>query len=353
MLTIDLSALARNYDTLKAQVAPTCTVAGVVKANGYGTGAIEAAMALYKRGCRTFFVAHETEGVTLRKVMPHDIEIAIFNGLGTGSIEGFKTHKLIPCLSSQKDVILWHETSLPAILNFDTGMSRLGFSNTDTETILADPSPLSDLKLRAIMSHLVSSEEPANSLNDIQLERFQKIVSLFPDTPKSLANSSGIYLGEPYHFDMVRPGYALYGGNPTPTLKNPMNHVVTLAPEILQIKQVQAGATAGYNSTYTFPRDTHIAVLNIGYADGLLRLASNRASFNFQGVPCPIRGRVSMDLTIVELPDTLPTIPKEGDRLELLGASQSVDTLADIIGTNGYEILTSLGTRYKREYISN
>lgn len=353
-LTISLSALADNYDTIKSKVSPACRVAGIVKANGYGTGAPEAGMALYKRGCRTFFVAHETEGVTLRNALPADCDIAVLNGLGTGSptgsIESFKRHKLTPCLTHLAQVNLWRETSLPCLLNFDTGMSRLGFCEAETASILADPSLVSGLNVSHIMSHLVSSEEPDNPLNDIQLQRFRNIASCLPDTTKSFANSSGVYLGAPYHFDMVRPGYALYGGNPTPHLPNPMQRVVTLGAKVLQVKRVLAGATAGYNSTYSFPADTNVAILNIGYADGFMRLGHNRVDFYWQGVPCRVRGKVSMDLTIVDLGNVKSAMPKEGDTLELLGDHQSLDTLADIMGTNGYEILTSLGTRYERSY---
>jgi alanine racemase len=203
------------------------------------------------------------------------------------------------------------------------------------------------------MSHFASADEQDQELTQIQHQRFEGITKYFPDTPKSLANSSGLFRSKDYHYDMVRPGYALYGGNPTPETTNPMHNVVSLESRILQIRTCKKGETIGYGASYTFDKDTTTATLALGYADGFFRAHSNKAKLYYNNQPCPVIGRVSMDLVTIDISNITGKPPIQGDAVEILGANQSVDDLAISAGTIGYEILTSLGARYKREYIDS
>lgn len=352
-LTIDLGALRANYAQLCAMTGKGCTVAAALKANAYGLGAVEVAGALLKAGCRDFFVAHLDEALDLRAHYK-DCNIYVLNGFYASRGDLYLTNNLIPVLGSFMEIEAYKKlgANLPAFLNFNTRMNRLGLGTAEQEDLWKNPEKLSGIAIKGVMSHLACADEPDHEMNKIQLELFQDIAGHFPEAVKSLANSSGIFLGKDYHFDLARPGAALYGINPTPGKPNPMKPVVSLEVPIMRVRLVYKGATAGYGATYHFERDSQIATVSAGYADGIFRYLSNKGAFYWHGMRCPIRGRVSMDLTTVDLSDVPENNrPRPGDVMEILGPHQSADDLARDAETIGYEVLTNLGNRYKRQYV--
>ena len=347
ILTVDLKALASNYRLFRDMT--NADVAGVIKADAYGCGAVPVFKALRKAGCGTFFVATPDEAIQLRDVDP-DVQIMVLGGLYEGAEDFYASRGLTPVLNSMEECARWAKTAgrfaqkLPAVLHYDTGMNRLGMGAEDLPATQA-------FDLRLIMSHFACSDEKGHAMNERQAAAFERIASAYPKIYKSLANSSGIFRAKKWHYDMVRPGIALYGGNPTPETKNPMKRVVALKTRILQVREVKKGESAGYNSTHIFHRDTRTATVALGYADGFLRSGSNKAKLYWGDHACPIVGRVSMDLIIVDI-GHLAEHPQPGEWLEVLGPHQGVDDLAKDCGTIGYEILTSLGPRYGRVYES-
>jgi alanine racemase len=342
LLTVDLAALGANYERIRAEVGPGCAVAGVVKANAYGLGLLPAAGRLYACGCREFFVATLDEALALRGGMPADIRVNVLGGVPDA--KEMAARHITPVLNSPEDIALWGNGA-PAILHIDTAMNRLGLSLDEAEQHFAQGTA----KGLTVMSHFASADAAGDPLTQQQFEIFDKLTKKLKGARRSLANSSGVFRSRAYHLDLVRPGMAVYGLNPTPEAANPMAPVVSLHARVLQTRAVKAGETCGYNATYTFPADTATATLALGYADGFHRAFSGRASFYCNGVACPVRGRVSMDLTIIET-GHLPHPPRQGDLVEILGPHQDADTLAAAIGTIGYEVLTGLGPRYQRVY---
>lgn len=353
LLTIDLKALAGNHGLFRRRVGPRVRVAGIVKADAYGLGMIPVAETLYAQGCRDFFVATLEEALSLRAALP-DAPIAMLGGLSCGTEDDFIAHNIVPVLNSAADISGWKECAartgrkLPAILHFDTGMNRLGLGADETAALLDDPYAFDGLDIRLVMSHFACADEKGHPLTAQQQARFEVIAAHFPGIEKSLANSSGIFRDTAYHYDLVRPGMGVYGLNPVPETVNPMQPVVRLEARILQIRNARKGETVGYGASHTLERDTRLATVGLGYADGFLRSLSGRGVLYYQGTPCPVIGRVSMDLVTVDI-GSLPTHP--GEMLEVLGPHQDADALAAAAGTIGYEILTSLGARYKRVYL--
>jgi len=352
VLTIDLDALAGNYRRLRRE-APGSEVAGVVKADGYGLGALEVAGALEQAGCRRFFVAHLEEGRALGARLP-DATIFVLNGLPGDGEEALRA-RLIPVLNHPGELARYAALArrlgqrLPAALQIDTGMCRLGFAPAELE--LLDRSQLEPLELVLVMSHLAVAEEPDNPLNQLQRERFEALRRLLPPAPASLANSSGIFLGQACHFDLCRPGVALYGVNPTPGRANPMAPVVTLEAPVLQVHEVRAPGSVGYGATWRTAAGARIATVPVGYADGYLRAASGAASARIGGWSVPLAGRVSMDLLSLDVSALPPEAVRPGIMVTLIGGPDGVDELAATAGTIGYEVLTRLGSRFARRYI--
>lgn len=354
LLQISRTNLAGNYNLIRNKT--KAEVAGVIKADGYGTGIKQAFETLWNEGCRRFFVATPDEAATVRPFQS-SAEIFVLGGFYRDAGEYYAAHNIIPVLGSLEEIDRWAafaKTSgkkLPAAIHFDTGINRLGLGADETKKLIADKSPLDALDLKLIMSHFACSDESGHEMNARQARAFAQIAAAFPDTLKSLCNSSGIFRDAGWHYDVLRPGFALYGGNPTPETKNPMQPVVSLHVRILQTRDVKKGEAAGYGATHTFDRDTRTATVALGYADGIPRSGSNSARLFWNGHPCPIAGRISMDLTIVDIGGITGKAPQQGDLLEILGTRQSVDDLANDCGTIGYEILTSLGSRYERTYL--
>lgn len=357
-LSIDLSALCANYTAIDALSNTNCQTAAVVKANAYGLGASIIAPALYQAGARCFFVATVDEGVALREVLPVDTQIFILNGFWFARGGDYITYHLTPVLASIYQVEQYRALAveskrvLPAILHFDIGMNRLGLSFDEVKFLSGDASFLHGVDILYVMGHLSSSEECYNETNEKQRLRFEGGAAYFPNVKKCLSNSGGAFLGDAFHYDLVRPGIALYGGCAHAGMREILRDVVSLSVPILQVKDVAQGDFIGYNETYCIDKNKKLLILSIGYADGFLRSLGNAGSLYFKGIKLPIRGRVSMDLVICDL-DNLDeeSYPKEGDMVEVLGKHQSIDDLAHDAGTISYEILTNLGHRYKRLYL--
>ena len=360
-LRIDLGALADNWRILARRAAPG-RCAAVVKANAYGTGVPEAAPALWAAGARVFFVAHFSEGIAVRRVLPAEAAIYVLNGLESGADPSdYAEHRLAPAIGGEEELERWSafaarrgETS-PSALHLDTGMNRLGFGSlARLQSAMATHGPTSGADL--LMSHFVSSEIPGDPTNQAQIERFEAARAAFAGLPASLANSSGMFLDPSPIYNLARPGYALYGGNPTPGRPNPMRPVVTLTAAIQQIRWIETGMSCGYNAQWTAKRPTRLATLLIGYADGLPRGAGATygkpgAEVAVAGRRCPLVGRVSMDLTIVDVTDLPEGAVRAGDPVEFLGSTIDLDDFSARSGTIGYHVLTSLGPRYQRKYI--
>lgn len=354
-MTIDLRAIRENWQAAN-DASGAATAAAVVKADGYGLGAVEVSRTLHEAGCRTFFVALPEEGVAVRSLLP-DVEIYVLNGPSRPTTLALSAHELRPVLNSRLQVEMWAEAcaqrsrAMPAALMLNTGMNRLGLDPDDLLALTNRSGPLGKIDLTLVMSHLACAEDPTSSMNGAQQATFDEMRRVLPDAPASLANSAGIFLGEDYHYELTRPGICLYGASPFADAPAPMAPVVQAEAEVLQIREITAGETVGYGATFTAQRPMRIATIAAGYADGLFRAAGNRANAAVNGTPVRYLGRVSMDLIVVDVTEIGGDIAP-GDQVELVGSTISVDDLAQAAGTIGYEVLTSLGRRYRRRYIS-
>jgi alanine racemase len=354
VLEIDLDALAANWRILRERHGAGRDTAGVLKADGYGLGAVAAATRLYAAGCRHFFTAHLMEAVEVRPVVPGAM-VCVLHGLGPGEAQAFITHDLVPALGTLGEVEVWNAAAraaghrLPALLHIDTGMNRTGLSRSDFDRLTADPAVMDGLDLLYVMTHLVAADTPASPLNGRQAQAFAEAAARFPGVRRSFANSSGIFLGEAFASDLARPGAALYGINPTAGAPNPMRPVARLRARIMQLRAVAAGDGVGYDHQWVAPRPSRIATLPIGYADGYHRVLGNRAEVGLDGRLCPVVGRISMDLVTVDVTDC--PAAAIGDWCDVIGPGVPVEKLAALAGTNEYEILTSLGRRFHRVYL--
>ncbi len=347
LLTIDLRAIVENYRILQARIG-TATCGAVVKADAYGLGAAKVAPALFAAGCRHFFVAHLEEGIALRRALSNAAAIYIMHGVFPGGEPACIAHDLVPVSNSPAQLARWAEQarrsgrSLPAIIQVDTGMARFG----------VDPADLRALALRFVMSHLACADAPGDPANADQRARFDAARAQLPSAPATLAASSGIFLGLPFHYDLVRPGAALYGVAPTAGAPNPMRAVIRLDAKIVQLRDVPAGTPIGYGHSARTTAPARLATIAVGYADGYLRSGSSHGAAWFGDIALPIMGRVSMDSIVLDAAAAPANALREGSIVELIGPHRGVDAVAADADTIGYEILTSLGRRYHRRYIS-
>lgn len=354
ILTIDLEAVRENYRRLRAK-AGAARCAGVVKADGYGLGAVPVALALLAEGCDTFFVAHVGEGISLREVIGPKPTIYVLNGIPPGAERDATGSNLRAVINSLDQLSAWSKTArdidrkLAAAVQVDSGMSRLGMAASEVMAATADPHAFASIEVALVMSHLACADEPAHPANEAQRAEFDRLRAVLPPAPASLANSSGIFLGDDFHHQLARPGAALYGINPTPGHDNPMLPVVRLQAQVIQTRSVPSGSGIGYGHTVVTRDTTALATISLGYADGWRRRAA--ASAYFDGVRLPFIGRVSMDSIILDISDLPEGRLRPGDMVEMIGPSQTLDEVAGFSGTIAYEVLTSLGHRFHRRYI--
>lgn len=353
VLTINLSAVRDNYRLLKSRLG-NARCAGVVKADSYGLGAAQVARVLAGEGCDTFFVAHAGEGLTLRAALGAGPAIYVLNGTAPGAETEVATAGLTTVANSLEQLSAWRAAAkalglrLPVALQVDSGMSRLGMMPSEVEALANDASLLDGLDVVLVMSHLACADEPEHPANAAQKQAFDTLRAMLPAAPASLANSSGIFLGADYHYDLARPGAALYGINPTPGRANPMREVIRLDAKVIQTRTLDKNIGIGYGHTFRTTGLLRAATISLGYADGWHRRAAAGAYFN--GVRLPFIGRVSMDSIIIDISALPEGALKAGDLVELIGSRQTVDDVAGHAGTIGYEVLTGLGHRFHRVY---
>jgi alanine racemase len=346
-LTINLAALGENYRTLTGK-SQSAKLAAVVKANAYGLGIKEVAATLSREGCTIFFVATLDEGIELRQILPN-ARIYVFHGVLSGTAEELVAHSLIPVLNSLEQIENWlPHADHPAALHIDTGMSRLGLTPEECDKIPFITSYNIDL----VMSHLSCAEDKNHPKNSQQLSLFEKLRKFVPSQYASLAASSGIFLGTDYHFDLCRAGICLYGINPTPLYQNPLTQVVRLQAKIIQIRYVDTPQTVGYGATYRVMAPTKIATLAIGYADGYMRSLGNSGVAFIENYKVPVVGRISMDLTTVDISNVPDHLFSSKTVVDLIGPNNPIDEIAKQAGTISYELLSGLGNRIGRDYKS-
>lgn len=360
-LTIDLGALVSNWRAMSG-LAGTGRAGAVVKADAYGIGIEQAVPALSQAGCDSFFVAHVSEGIRTRAVAP-DATVYVLNGLLPGTCDAYAAHRLSPVLGSHDELLEWaafRETGAavaPAALHVDTAMNRLGLWQGEGLSLARERrDTIEAAGIGLVMTHFASSEDVNDPANAQQIAAFSHIVEALPGIPASIKNSSGHFLKDCPSYQLTRPGYALYGGNPTPTQPNPMKPVVGLTARIIQLRDVEAGMQVGYNGRWTAKGKRRLATICLGYADGYPRNASAPEGMAggfalVDGVSCPFVGTVSMDLIIVDVSDAPPAACKRGAAVTLIGGSLDLDAVGASARTIGYEILTNLGRRYTRRYV--
>jgi alanine racemase len=358
ILTIDLDAIAANWRKLEKTGVPA-ECAGVVKADAYGCGIDPVTRALAAAGCKTFFVATLDEARAARAAAK-SAAVYVLDGFFQNSGDGFAQIGCQPVIGDLNELAEWdgycRRTGWTggAAIHIDTGLNRLGLTVADAQSIV--PRIVAgDHGITLVMSHLACAETLHHPLNARQVATFREIASLFSGVPASLASSSGIFLGSQFVFDVVRPGAALYGVNPTPEADNPMQGVVELKARIAQIRNVERGDSVGYGAVWTARRPTRLAIVAAGYADGYFRAAGSNdgtrgAEVVVAGKRCPVAGRISMDLLAVDVTDVPNSAVRRGHMVTLIGEGITVDELAHHFGTTGYEVLTSLGRRYARVY---
>jgi alanine racemase len=366
VITVDLAAVAGNWRALAAKVGPA-ECSAVVKADAYGLGAARVIPALVNAGCKTFFIATPSEAETARKLAPKAAIYAL-DGLVGDDGKAFAALGVTPVLSTLDDVATWSALAkargakLSAGLHIDTGLNRLGLPSRDVRRLNGDRSLLAGIDVTLVMSHLASADNPADAKNRDQLLAFETLSGLFPRVPRSLAASDGLMLGPNYHFDLVRPGYALYGGQASLSNKAPVKAAVTVSARILSVCDVAPGETVGYSATWRAKRPSRIATIAAGYADGVPRSASgpdgrtssagsSGGNVMIAGKLVPIVGRVSMDLITVDVTDLAPGSAKPGDFAKLIGDGLSIEDAGFASGTIGYEMLTRLGPRFARLWV--
>lgn len=358
VLTVDLDALVANWRKLEKTAVPA-ECSAVIKANAYGCGTEPVAQALAKAGCKTFFVATLDEAAAVRAVVP-SVALYVLDGFIQNTGDAYARIDARPVIGDLNELAEWdvfcRRTGWAGgvAIHIDTGMQRLGLTVAEAQGLIPRINA-GDHGISLVMSHLACAESLNHPMNARQLAAFRRIASAFSGVPASLSNSSGIFLGSPFQFDMVRPGAALYGVNPTPEADNPMLPVVDLKARIVQIRDVERGESVGYGGNWTARRSTRLAIVSAGYADGYFRAGSSNdgtrgAEVIVAGKRCPVAGRISMDLLAVDVTDLEKNAVRRGHMVTLIGEGITVDELAHHFGTIGYEVLTSLGARYARIY---
>jgi len=347
---IDLGALARNYATLAAAASPG-RCAAVVKADAYGLGVAPIVRCLRAAGCRHYFVATPAEGVQLRQLILDD-QVFVLNGLQGSAPEEFIAAGLQPVLNTRAELRQWGSAG-PAAVHIDSGMSRLGLSADDVDSLRLEADRAPEVDVRYVLTHLACADEPGHALNRAQLRSFNDLRQLWPAAKTSIGNSAGVLLGEGFRSDLARPGIALYGGNPFRREISSIEPVVTVKARILQLRDIDAGSSIGYGASFVAKGKMRVATVGIGYADGYMRSLSNCGVVEVAGQRAPVVGRISMDLVCVDVTTLSRDAVSEGDWATMIGGSVSLEEVAALAGTIDYEILTTLGARLERIYLED
>jgi alanine racemase len=338
-LRLDGDALVSNWRWLSA-MSGGAACGAAIKANGYGLGSVEVMRRLMQAGCRDFFVSNWGEAAAVEPLLEDGVSLSVLHGVRAEDMTQALASRARPVLSTPVQIARWRAAGGgDCDVMVDTGMNRLGL---DWRGDVA--ATVEGLEIVTLMSHLASADEDT-PLNATQLERFAALREQMSLRRYSLANSAGICLGSGYHFDLTRPGLALYGGIPSPVAAPHLCAVVQPQVQVLQRRRLLEGDSIGYNATFTAQRDHEVAVLNLGYADGYLRGFSGRGAVIVDGESLPVLGRVSMDLLAVDV-SAKPDLA-EGDWLDIaydLGAASAAS------GLSQYELLTGLGARYDRHW---
>ncbi|MBY6263872.1 alanine racemase [Azospirillum sp. 412522] len=363
ILTVDLDAVVANWTQLRDRVAPA-ECSAVVKADAYGLGVARVVPALAAAGCRTFVVAQFEEALAVRRaletVAPEiqaQAQVFSLGGLPPGYEADFPANRILPVLNHLGEIAAWRAFAaargevLPAVIHLDTGMNRLGLGPDELDDLAGHPEWLEGIDVRYWMTHLACADEFDSPMTGEQLGRFRNALARLPKAKASFANSSGIFHGKDHHFDLARPGCALYGVNPTPHLPNPMQGAVRLDARLLQVRNCDAPMTVGYAAAHKVTGPARIATIGVGYADGYMRALGGKGHVFVDGVAAPIVGRISMDLITIDVTGLPESVAHAGRMVELIGPNRPVDRVAAEGGTIGYEILTSLGRRYHRDYV--
>ena len=360
VITIDLGRIRANWRALAKRVAPA-GCAAVVKADAYGLGAARVVPALYQAGCRSFFVATVAEAKAALSFAP-GATVYVLDGILPGSAADLLAIGARPVMTSREEAQAWAALAVgdgpaaPAALQVDTGLNRLGMSESRLDAMLGDGDLMRRLDIALIMSHLACADEAAHPMNREQLAAFKRLRARLPKARASLAASDGLMLGKEYHFDLVRPGYAIYGGQASPRRIAPVEPVVRVSARILQVQEVPAGAHIGYAASYRAATPRRIATVAAGYADGVFRHASAASgevggTVSIRGQRAPLVGRVSMDLITVDVTDIEGPVPARGEFVDLIGPDLPLEAVGIAARTIGYEVLTRLGPRFHRTYI--
>ncbi|MBX3486927.1 MAG: alanine racemase [Candidatus Paracaedibacteraceae bacterium] len=357
-LIVNLDLVAHNYNHLKSMTA-TAECSAVLKADGYGMGAIPMALRLMREGCKSFFVAFADEGVALREAFIDrglDADIYILNGFFPGSEGVYADFHLIPALTDLDQVARWQAfchmsgRKLPAALHVDTGMTRTGLPSKEYMTLASNPQLLEGMDLKLVLSQMVYSHDENLTFTQQQRQRFEQAIRHMPKMKASLAKSGVVFLGQEYHYDMVRPGIALHGVNPTNAKNNPLIQTMELWGRIYQIQDVAVGQSIGYSQTFVAANARRVATIGVGYADGYPWAMANKGYVFIAGQKCPILGRVSMDVITVDVTDIPESQLEIGGWAQLVGRDIPVDEIAKTAGTVPYEILLRMGDRFRRVY---
>ncbi len=351
ILRINLEALKSNYNLL-SKIAKNATCSVVVKNNAYGLGAVEVSKLLYQEGCRNFWVAHAHEGEEIRNTVK-DSEIYVLQGVGDDSIDLFIKNNLIPVINTKEQFLLWNNQLKPYVLHVDTGLNRYGLRDHDLEFILSQKKELSHLKM--IISHLACADDIGHFMNKYQRDNFERISAKFNGVKRALSASDGLFLGDKFTYDYVRAGAALYGINTAPYRENQMKPVISIEAPVVQVEILPLGAYAGYGITYRAHQEKKIAIISIGYADGIPCSLKNIGKIWFKDslgklYESRVIGRISMDLTICDITQIPKNVVKIGSMASLINEHYTVDDMGRDAGTIGYEILSRLGNRYLRYY---
>ena len=354
-LVIDVDAIVSNYQTLRSKLT-NAHCAATLKANAYGLGVKKIAPALDKAGCPTFFVATLDEAVELRKILNNNRKsILVLNGFLTGTGPICKQYNITPVLNNFCQLEKWVDFNATlefrqkAALHLDSGMNRLGLDNNDIGRLIKNPHILNKANIYLLLSHLACSDEPESTMNKRQLLEFHSLIRRLPRVMASLANSGGIYLGEKFHFDLVRPGLALYGSVPG-HLQSNLTNCISLYGRVLQLREVDKGELIGYGGTYELTKKSRIATIGVGYADGYQRSLSGLSTVFHHSSPLPVVGRISMDSITVDISSLPENELKEGNFVELIGKNFTIDQAASLAQTVPYEMITGLGRRHYRYY---